>query len=262
MDYSKLIAYHKKNNADCTIAVIDVPLSEASRMGIMSTDEHQQIYKFEEKPKNPDSTKASMGIYVFSKEKLFKYLKEDAADPLSDNDFGKNIIPKMLASGERMFAYPFSGYWKDVGTIDSLWQSNMDILGENPALLLSDESWKIFSRHDAESPQYISNTAKISNSAITEGSEIYGTVINSVIGGGVIIMEGAVVKDSVIMDNTVIGKNSTVEYSIIDMNVNIGDNVKIGEPRSADAKIAVIGADSKIKSGEIIEGGKMISVSM
>ena len=146
MNYDKMLQHHKKMNADCTIAVIDVPIEEASRFGIMSVDDEGRIYKFAEKPKNPDSTKASMGIYIFSKVCLFKYLNEDAADPNSSNDFGKNIIPAMLANGERMYAYSFSGYWKDVGTIDSLWEANMDLLGEEPIFNLGDESWRIFSR--------------------------------------------------------------------------------------------------------------------
>ena len=161
MDYAKMLEAHKKNGADCTIAVIDVPLEEASRFGIMSTREDGTIFKFSEKPKHPESTKASMGIYIFSREKLERYLQKDSLDPNSENDFGKNVIPAMLAGGEKMMAYPFSGYWKDVGTIRSLWEANMDLLGEHPALSLLDESWRIYSRHEAAPPQFIGPGAEV-----------------------------------------------------------------------------------------------------
>ena len=200
MDYSKMLKFHKEQGADCTIAVLEVTLEEASRFGIMSTHEDGTIYKFTEKPKNPDSTKASMGIYVFNKKKLFDYLVADAADPNSANDFGKNIIPNMLAAGEKMMAYPFEGYWKDVGTIQSLWEANMDLLGNDPVLNVSDESWRIYSRHRAEQPQYVGKTAVIENSSITEGCEIHGTVKNCVLGSGVRVMYGAYVKDSVMQN--------------------------------------------------------------
>ena len=155
MDYAKMLAYHKEKQADCTIAVIDVPIEEASRFGIMTIDEDARITKFAEKPKNPESTNASMGIYIFNADKLKKYLIADEADPESSKDFGKNIIPAMLAAKERMFAYPFEGYWKDVGTISSLWEANMDLLGKKPELELNDEAWRIYSRHYASSPQYV-----------------------------------------------------------------------------------------------------------
>ena len=259
MDYSKMLDFHKAKGADCTIAVIDVPIEEASRFGIMSTNEDNSIYKFSEKPKNPDSTKASMGIYIFNKNKLQDYLIADEADPDSSNDFGKNIIPAMLAAGEKMYAYPFEGYWKDVGTISSLWEANMDLLGARPALDLGDESWRIFARHSANAPQYVGEQAVIEDSYITEGCEVYGTVKNSVLGAGVKVMHGAYVKDCVIMGDTVVEAGATVNYSIIDTNVDIGAGAIVGKPRGEDVGIAVIGADVKIKAGAVIDAGAMIS---
>ena len=258
MDYSKMIRFHKDKGAACTIAVIDVPISEASRFGIMSIDEEARIYKFQEKPEKPESTKASMGIYVFSKDKLTDYLIADAADPSSDNDFGKNVIPAMLAAGEKMYAYQFEGYWKDVGTIQSLWQANMDLLGENPEFSFHDEKWRIFTRHETLPPQFIGDGAKIKNSIITEGCEIYGTVENSVLFSGVKVMPGAVVRDSVVMDSTQVGSDSRVSYSIIDSNVKIGNGASVGGEKGADGGLAVIGEGQSIGDGEKIEAGVMI----
>ena len=259
MDYSKMLEWHKQKGADCTIAVIDVPLSEASRFGIMSTNEDGSIYKFTEKPKKPESTKASMGIYIFNKKKLFEYLIADEADPDSSNDFGKNIIPTMLAAGEKLFAYPFKGYWKDVGTIQSLWEANMDLLGKNPKLSLFDESWRIFSRHIAYAPQYISGTARVYNSSITEGCEIYGTVRNCVLGTGVKVMEGAAVCDSVIMSDVVIEPGAQVNYSIVDSGVTVGKNATVGEVRNVAREITVIGAGINIAEGQTVKEGEMLS---
>ena len=259
MDYSKMLKFHKDTGADCTIAVLEVSLEEASRFGIMSTHEDGTIYKFTEKPKNPDSTKASMGIYVFNKKKLFDYLIADNDTEGSANDFGKNIIPNMLAAGEKMMAYPFEGYWKDVGTIQSLWEANMDLLGETPVLNVSDESWRIYSRHQAEEPQFVGKTAVIDNSSITEGCEIHGTVKNCVLGSGVKVMYGAYVKDSVIMGNTVIGEGATVNYTILDEGVDIGAGAKVGAARESGADVTVIGTGVKIPSGTTIPGGQMIS---
>ncbi len=259
MDYSKMLEWHKLKGADCTIAVIDVPLSEASRFGIMSTNEDGSIYKFTEKPQKPESTKASMGIYIFNKKKLFEYLIADEADPDSSNDFGKNIIPTMLAAGEKLFAYPFKGYWKDVGTIQSLWEANMDLLGKNPKLSLFDESWRIFSRHIAYAPQYISGTARVYNSSITEGCEIYGTVRNCVLGTGVKVMEGAAVCDSVIMSDVVIEPGAQVNYSIVDSSVTVGKNATVGEVRNVAREITVIGAGINIAEGQNVKEGEMLS---
>ena len=258
MDYDKMLKAHKERNADCTIAVIDVTLEEASRFGIMSVDDEGRIFKFTEKPKNPDSTKASMGIYIFSKECLAKYLIQDAEDPDSSNDFGKNIIPTMLANGEKLYAYSFSGYWKDVGTIDSLWEANMDLLGGRPALALADESWRIYSRHAATAPQYVGENAVIDNSSITEGCEIYGTVRNSVLGTGVKVLAGAVVEDSVIFDEVVIGEGAKVSYSIIDSGVTVGAGASVGKMRGVAKGITVIGTNIDIPVGTELADAKMI----
>ena len=258
MDYDKMLKAHKSLGADCTIAVIDVSLEEASRFGIMSVDENNRIYKFTEKPKNPDSTKASMGIYIFSKDCLAKYLIQDAEDPDSSNDFGKNIIPAMLADGQKLYAYSFSGYWKDVGTIDSLWEANMDLLGAHPALTLSDESWRIYSRHTATAPQYVGKNAIIENSSITEGCEIYGTVRNSVLGTGVKVLEGAVVEDSVIFDDVIIGENAKISYSIIDSNVTVGASSSIGRSKDEAKGITVIGTKIDVPFGTEVADAKMI----
>ncbi len=259
MDYDAMLRFHKKKDADCTIAVLEVPIEEASRFGILTTHDDGQIYKFTEKPKEPDSTKASMGIYIFNKKKLEEYLIADEADENSSNDFGKNIIPNMLKAGERMFAFPFEGYWKDVGTIDSLWQANMDLLGENPEFSMNDETrGKIYSRSSVSPPQFVGSGAVISNSIITEGCKINGTVINSVLSHGVTVEAGATVKDSVIMANTYIGKDATVEYSILDENITVEGGAKIGESKDTAKGIAVIGNGLKVSAGETVESGAMI----
>ncbi len=259
MDYAAMLDYHKEQNADCTIAVIEVPMEEASRFGILTTDRENKIEKFTEKPKEPDSNKASMGIYIFNKDKLFSYLRADEADESSSNDFGKNIIPAMLAAGERMYAYSFKGYWKDVGTIQSLWEANMDLLGRRPALTLNDESWRIFARHNAVSPQYVGSSAKIDNSVITEGCEILGTVKNSVLGAGVKVAYGAVVKDSVIMDGTVVREGASVKYSIIDSDCDIGEGAHVGAEKKKASGIAVIGRGYRVEPGSVVEPGAMLS---
>ena len=224
----------------------------------MSAREDGEIFKFSEKPKNPESTKASMGIYIFTREKLERYLRADAEDPKSENDFGKNIIPAMLAAGEKMMAYPFVGYWKDVGTISSLWEANMDLLGEHPALSLLDETWRIYSRHEAAPPQYVGSEATVENTSMTAGCEIYGTVRNSVLGTGVVVEKGAVVEDSVLMNGVHVGEGTTVRYSILDANVSIGKNARVGEDKSKTDQIAVIGADCTIPDGGIVPPGAML----
>ena len=259
MDYAKMLQYHKKMGADCTIAVIDVPIEEASRFGIMSTNEDNSIYKFSEKPKEPDRTKASMGIYIFNRKKLAEYLEADNADPNSSYDFGKNIIPTMLAKGERMFAYPFEGYWKDVGTISSLWEANMDLLGEHPELNLDDESWRIFARHYADAPQYVGPTASVINSSITEGCEIEGQVINCVLGTGVKIERGALVKDSVLMDNVTVGAGAEITYSILAPDVTVGGGARLGAPRETAAGVTVIGEGVTVPAGRVIRDNEMIA---
>ena len=259
MDYSKMLKAHKKSGADCTIAVIDVPIEEASRFGIMSVDENNQIYKFAEKPKNPDSTKASMGIYIFTKKKLFDYLIADAADPNSQNDFGKNIIPTMLKAGEKMMAYPFEGYWKDVGTIDSLWEANMDLLGEKPALQLDTGAGRVLSRHENAPPQYVGPDAVIENSSITEGCEILGTVRNSVLGENVRVLEGAVVEDAVLLGDLTVREGAKVYYSIIDRDVSIEKGAVVGKPRGEAKGITVIGAGVCVAEGETVGDGEILS---
>ncbi len=258
MDYNRMLEYHKEHNADCTIAVLEVPMEEASRFGIMSVNSDNSIYKFSEKPKNPDSNLASMGIYIFSADKLYKYLAEDEADHNSSNDFGKNIIPKMLENGEKMFAYGFEGYWKDVGTIASLWEANMDLLGGEPVLSFDDENRRIFSRHENEAPQYIGPDAVVENSSITEGCEIHGTVINSVLGYGVVVEKGAVVKDSVLMHHVHVGEWSSIDYSILDADVTVGRAARIGRPRDIAEGITVIGAGNTVSEGENIADNQMI----
>ena len=261
MDYAKMLAEHKKSGAACTIAVLDVPIEEASRFGIMSTREDGSIFKFTEKPKNPDSTKASMGIYVFTKDKLEEYLRADNDDSESSNDFGKNIIPTMLAAGEKMMSYSFEGYWKDVGTIQSLWEANMDLLGDAPAFSLLDEAWRIYSRHSAQPPQYIAKGAVVENASVTAGCQIYGTVKNSVLGANVKVGKGAVVEDSVIMNDVVIEDGATVRYAILDEKVTVGKKATVGASRESGAQIAVVGADVTIKAGEIVAPGAMLSES-
>lgn len=259
MDYAKMIEEHKRNKADCTIAVIDVPMAEASRFGIMSAREDMSIYDFEEKPKNPKSTMASMGVYVFSKEKLFSYLIADEQDENSDKDFGKNVIPAMLKAGERMFAYRFEGYWKDVGTVSSLWEANMDLLGSNPVLDLNDGSWRIYSRSNAYPPHYVGDSAVIRNSQITEGCEIYGTVINSVIGGGVTVARGATVKDSVIFDNVTVSEGANVFYSMVDANTHVGKGATVGKDKDDGGKLTLVGGGLNILPGVSVPDGELIS---
>lgn len=259
MDYSRMLDYHKRTGAACTIAVLEVPIEEASRFGIMTTDDQGRIVRFTEKPAKPESTKASMGIYIFDRHTLYKYLEADEADPTSSNDFGKNVIPAMLAAGESMYAYAFEGYWKDVGTINSLWEANMDMLGDPPKLELGGDSWRIFSRHYCQPPQYIGGHAIVENSVITEGCEIYGTVKNCVLGAGVRVMHGAYVKDSVIMDDVTVGEGATVNYSIIDSQSVIGAGARVGAPRSDGTEIAVVGSGVHIPSGSEVFPGDMIS---
>ncbi len=228
MDYSKMLEFHKQHNADCTIAVMEVPWEEASRFGIMTAEEDGTITRFAEKPKNPESNLASMGIYIFTWSKLKKYLEEDEADTTSDNDFGKNIIPNMLAAKEHMVAYPFEGYWKDVGTIDSLWEANMDLLDPAVPLDVRDDDWRIYSRNSGRAGHYLGSNASVSNSMITEGCYVDGEVTKSVLFAGVKVGKGAVVEDSIIMPGAVIEEGAKVSYSIVAENVVIKKNAKVG----------------------------------
>ncbi len=267
MDYSKMLDYHIANNADSTIAVIDVPRSEASRFGIMTCDEEGRIVDFTEKPKEPKSTLASMGIYVFSWEKLRKYLIENENANTGSKDFGKDIIPAMLANDEHLFAYEFEGYWKDVGTLDSLWEANMDLLSPNVPLNLYDPNWKVYSRHNNMPPQYIGKNAHVENSMITEGSVVDGTVDFSIISSGVTIEEGASVKYSIIMPGTTIKKNAVVEYAIIGENCVVESDAMIGMnpesvPNRDDWGIAVLGHNITISSGKRVLPKEIISENL
>ena len=262
MDYDKMLDYHKEKGADCTIAVINVPLEEASRFGIMNTNPDNSVYEFEEKPKQPKSTNASMGIYIFNWQKLRKYLIDDENDPNSSNDFGKNIIPNMLKDGQKLFAYKFDGYWKDVGTIASLWEANMDIINEQSGINLADNSWKIYARNTAEHPHVTGADAKIINSLVTEGCEIDGTVINSVISSGVKIAEGAIVENSVIMPNAIIEPGAEIKYAIVGQGAKVGKCAKVGDTQkpvsNGQWKIAVVGPYGNVKDKAIVPIGEMV----
>lgn len=267
MDYAKMISAHKKNKAACTIAVIDVPLEEASRFGILNTNPDGSIYEFEEKPKNPKSTNASMGIYVFSWDKLRKYLEEDEANPDSSNDFGKDVLPAMLEAGERMFAYEFEGYWKDVGTIDSLWEANMDLLDPKTKLDLSGETEKIYSRNPSMSPQYIGENAKVQNSLVSDGCDVDGTVEFSVLFPGVTIGKDAVVTASILMPGAVVEDGAVVEYAIVSENAVIGKNAHVGDKREnieSDDEwgIAVVGDGITIGENCVVKPNTMVDTDI
>lgn len=266
MDYKIMLDYHKANNADITIAAMPVPIEEAKRFGIVVTDHDNRITEFEEKPENPKSNLASMGIYIFS----WKVLK-NALIALKDQnecDFGKHVIPYCFENNKRLFAYEYNGYWKDVGTLNSYWEANMELIDIIPVFNLYEEFWKIYTRTDAIPPQYIASDAFIEKSIIGDGSEIYGKVYNSVIGSGVVIEEGAVVRDSIIMQDTVIGKNTSVEKAIIAEEVVIGDNVEIGvgeeaenvlKPKIYNSGLVTIGECTVIPDG--VKIGKNTAVS-
>ena len=258
MDYSRMLEAHIKAGAACTVAAIEVPMKEASRFGIINADKDGTITGFEEKPAHPKSNLASMGIYVFTAEKLYSYLEKDAKKPGSENDFGKNVLPDMLTSGEKMTAYVFDGYWKDVGTIDSLYEANMDLLGDVPKIDVTDKKWKIQSRNPLMQPQYLGKGSKVINSIVMSGSEIWGEVDNSVLSSGVIVKKGAKVKDSIIMANTVIEEGAIVNYSIIDENTEIGSKAKIGEKKSDSVKIALLGRNIKVEAGAVVPQGAIV----
>lgn len=262
MDYSKMLDYHIEKDADCTIAVLSVPFEEASRFGIMNADENGRIYDFEEKPELPRSNTASMGVYIFKKEALFRYLSEDDADQYSSNDFGKNVIPAMLFGGEKMYAYPFQGYWKDVGTLKSLWEANMDLLGQVPKLDLKDPKWKISYRHYPDHPHFIGTDAIVKNSVIAEGCEIHGTVINSVLFSGVTVEKGAIIKDSVVMKSTQVKEGAAIHYSIVDVGVRIGKNAQVGEDKANGGELTVLGTCVNLKDGAQIHSGEIIDRNM
>ena len=263
MDYSKMINFHKEKDAACTIAVYEVPMAEASRFGILNTNEDGSIYEFDEKPKVPKSNQASMGIYVFSWDKLKKYLEEDDENPKSSNDFGKNVLPAMLNAGEKMFAYRFEGYWKDVGTIDSLWESNMDLLNPNIPLDLNDNEWRIYSRNPVMPPHYVAKGAHVQNSLVAEGCNVYGEIDFAVLFAGVYVAPGAVVKDSIVMPGARIEEGARVQYAIVSENSVIGANAVVGErPEDTENKddwgVAVIGPGCTIAPGAVVPPKAMI----
>ena len=262
MDYHDMLKEHKRNNADCAIAVRDVPIEEASRFGILNLKKNsKQIEEFEEKPKKPRSTKASMGIYIFTWEKLRKYLVEDENDKESENDFGKNIIPKMLADGQRMYAYQFDGYWKDVGTISSLWEANMDVL-KGEELHLDDDKWKIYARNNAEPPHYVAPTGNVINCLVSEGTVINGTVKNSIISNSVKIGKDAYIEESVIMPGAVIEDGADIRYSIVGWNATVGKNSMVGETldhcNPGEWKISVIAPNYTLAPNSVVGANEMI----
>jgi len=266
MDYSAMLEFHEEKKADATIAILEVPWEDASRFGIMNTDEDNKVYEFVEKPKNPISNKASMGIYIFNWKKLKQYLIDDMNTPNSNNDFGKDIIPKMLKDEQRMYAYPFKGYWRDVGTIQSLWEANMDLLEEAPELDLYDPGWRIYSRNPVEPPHFIALGANVRRCIITEGGIIYGDVYHSVLFSGVTVGRGSKIHNSILMPNVKVGENTIIENAIIAENTIIGDNCYIGYNAHPDEdtlgnkenEIAVIGENLSLPSGYRLDKGIMI----
>ena len=253
MDYAAMVAHHESHNADATIAVRQVPWDEASRFGIMNTDANDNIIEFEEKPAHPKSNNASMGVYVFTWAKLRKYLTEDEQNPNSQNDFGKNIIPAMLAEGQKLVAYSFNDYWKDVGTIESLWEANMDLLEDHPEIDLHDKKFRIYARNLGMIPQYVADTAKVENCLITEGCDVRGTVIHSILSSGVVVEEGAQVIDSVIMPGAKIEKGAIVRRAIVAEDAVVSANAIVGEGAGLIAVVgngAVVPSDGRISAGE------------
>lgn len=256
MDYAKMLDYHKSKNAELTIAVLNVTMEEATRFGILNTNPDNSVYEFEEKPKHPKSTNASMGIYIFNYKALKEYLIKDEADENSENDFGKNIIPAMLADKKRIFAYPYEGYWKDVGTIDSLWEANMDLLNPKLPLNLSDPLWRIYSRHSDTVPHYVADSAIIRNSIISSGCEIYGNINYSVIFSDNTVGRDTNINYSVLMPNVKVGENVSINYAIVADDCVIEDGAVIGAApencKEGEWGIAVIGQGSVIKAGQVV----------
>lgn len=253
MNYNKMLQQHKKTGADATIAVIDVPLDEASRFGIMNCNEDGTIYEFEEKPKQPKSTLASMGIYIFTWKKLRKYLIDDENNAKSSNDFGKDIIPAMLNAGEKLVSFRFEGYWKDVGTIESLWEANMDLLSPKSGLNLTDDSWKIYGRNNGAPPHYTSKDAKVTHSLVSEGCEIMGNVSGSILFSDVTICKGATVEYSILMPGAVVEPGAVVRYSIVAENARICENAQVGaSPSDGEIEnwgVAVVAAEVRVGRG-------------
>jgi len=263
MNYAKMLQFHKEKGADCTIAVLEVPKEEASRFGIMNTQEDGKIFEFEEKPPEPKSLLASMGIYIFSTDVLRRYLKDDDDNSSSTKDFGKNVIPAMLDAGASLYAYPFSGYWKDVGTIESLWEANMDLLDPSVPLELRGTDWRIYARNPVRPPHYVGPDAHVQNSIVTEGAEVYGMVDFSVLFAGVTVGKDAVVRDSIIMPGTVIEPGAVVEYAIIAENCVIEAGARVGSrpedtPDKENWGVAVVGSNVRIGAGATVAAKAMV----
>ena len=262
MNYEKMLRFHEEKEADCTIAARTVPLEEASRFGIMNTEADGRIYEFEEKPPHPKNDQASMGIYIFRWSVLKQYLLADEQDPDSENDFGKNIIPAILNAKLRVFAYPFRGYWRDVGTINSLWEANMDTLGSDPAFdLQSERGGKIYARNTALPATCFAKTAEVSDSNVAEGCEVAGKIRHSVISTGCVIGEGALVADSVIMPNVTVEPGAVIRHAIVAEECVIGAGSVVGEDQTGDPmerKIAVIGKEKHIEPGQIVQPGAIV----
>lgn len=271
MDYRPMIDFHKEKGGAATIAVMSVPIEEANRFGIMNTDDDAKIVEFEEKPANPKSNLASMGVYVFTWDKLRKHLIMDENTKDSSNDFGKNVIPQMLANEESVFAYEFAGYWKDVGTIESLWQANMDLLSDNPELMLDDDNWKMYSKNHNRPPHFVGENASVRRSYISDGCRVYGSVFNSIIFQDVIIEPGAMVSNSVILPGSIIGKNAQVERSIIGTDARIEKNCRIGIPGAETVQyqnelctgnVTLISPKISVCQGIVIGQGCMVDSSI
>ena len=264
MDYADMVDLHKKTGAACTISVLEVTMDEAKRFGVMNVDENDQIYEFEEKPPQPKSNLASMGIYVFSWQKLRRYLIDDEADPKSSNDFGKNIIPNMLAAGEKLMTYRFQGYWKDVGTIDSLWDANMDMLSVHSGFNLYDTEWPIYARTPTRPPHFTGPDAVVSHSLVTGGCEVDGTVENSVLFHSVKVEKGASVRYSILMPGAVVREGAAVEYAIVAENAVIGAEAKVGAPPEGEGApddwgIAVVAEGIKVGDKAVVPPKAMIT---
>ena len=254
MDYNAMLRSHIANQADCTIAVRPVPWADAPSFGIMNTDAEDRIIEFEEKPKKPKSNRASMGVYIFTWSVLRKYLIDDEANPNSHNDFGKNIIPGMLGDGLKLMAYSFEDYWKDVGTIRSLWESNMDLISETPQFNLHDKNWRIYARNPIMPPHYVGPAAQVDGSMVTEGCAVYGCALRSVLFAGVTIERGAVVEDSVIMPGAVIKTGAVVKRSIVGEKTVVCEGCRVGD--GGDSEIALVGSGAVLKPGAVVLPGQ------
>ncbi len=265
MDYAKMLRFHVEKNADATIAVLTVPMDEASRFGIMNTDEYARITEFEEKPKQPKSNKASMGIYIFNWRILRPYLVNDDKDKSSSHDFGKNIIPDLLRAGANLYAYDFKGYWKDVGTLKSLWEANMDLLGQRPEFRLADKDWRIYSKSPAMPPHYLGELADVTDSIVSEGCVVYGNVKHSVLFTGVHVAKGAYIRDSIVMPGAVIGENAIINKAIIGEGAVISPGAVIGSdptPEDGVYDTSLSGDITLVANTVTVPEGKRVPVGM